>query len=995
MVNINSRQNILKNLRCSFIGYLCNVIFILALAFSSAEAFPNGVVSHVANDSLVGDSATNLNTCIDSFLKAYPPLCKISLPIGLEYCSVNETNKRVDVYVKEGFASQVFTSHLVKDIYSKLSQSLPYPYSGYEIRIYTHNIELSRFVSNLYADEVDSSRLSKYTYKGNEWVRNMSKPFDICQGLQGSHLTVWASHGRYYDFSKNAWIWQRPNLYCTTEDLFTRSIVVPFLIPMLENSGAVVYMPRERDENTSEIIVDNDGDSLYQKGTYNETVGAYTFDTYNKPGFKQLRELYMPGQNPHEEGTARIVKAIKDSAKVSSCCWMPDIPADGDYALYITYPYNDNNIDDATYIVRHNNVETKIRVNQRMGGGTWVYLGTFGFSKGCNLENSITLSNLSNCDGVVMADAIRIGGGMGNMVRNGETSGLPRFMEGALYYAQWSGMPYGVYSTKDGRNDYADDINARSNSLNYLTGGSIYSPQSEGLHVPMELSLAVHSDAGYAMDNSVVGTLGIFTYLGDRGTYNLLSGVSRLSSLDLAAYVQNEVCRDLNKHLGNKWTQRELYNRNYSETRKPEVPSMILETLSHQNFRDMLYGHDPNFKFLISRSIYKAIARYIAFQHHRNCVIHPLPVRSFSAVAADSFAVLSWSPQLDSLEPTATPTKYVVYVSKNGNDFDNGHVVENGALSVRLPIEKDVVYRFKVTACNDGGESFPSETLAVLSASEERRRILVVNGFTRLSAPDVIMTEDKEGFDISSDIGVPYMKTAEYCGSQRCFLRSKEGIVGSGGLGYSGSELEGKIIAGNNFDYAYIHASAIKDKKHRYSVSSCSSEAIADSLLAAGDFQLVDLLFGLQRDDGISSLKHYKTFTTKLKKLVSDYLCEGGKVFVSGAYIGRDMNESAEHDFTTNYLCYSLDSCMETPPSITVGNNTFSIVKEWNPDFYAVKSVDVLGPSGLAEPFAYYENNACAAVATSNVIVLGFPFESIDNSKARHAVMRHILRKLF
>ncbi len=992
MVNSSLRPNTRRDSRCSFKGFFFIAFFICF----TVTAYPLGTSCRAAYNATIQDSTVDLNACIDGFFKSYPSSCKISIPVGLDYCSVNEAEKRMDIYVKEGFASQVFTSQTVKDVYSRLSQCLPYPYSDYEIHIYAHNIELERLVPNLYAHKADSSRLfNKRFYEGNEWVRNMSRPFDISRGLQGTHLTVWPSHGRYFDFSKNEWLWQRPDLYCTTEDLFTRSIVMPFLIPMLENSGAVVYTPRERDENIHEMIVDNDSDNLYQSGTYKETTGVCPFYTYSQPGFKQVREQYIPGQNPHVEGSARAVAATTDSSSVSVCCWTPDIPADGDYALYVTYPYGKNNVDDATYTVRHNDVETKIRVNQRMGGGTWVYLGTFGFSKGCSPKNTITLSNLSNSDGVVMADAVRIGGGMGNMARNGETSGLPRFMEGALYSAQWSGMPYCVYNTKDGRNDYADDINVRSNSLNYMAGGSVYAPDTVGLRVPMELSLAIHSDAGYTTDNSVVGTLGIYTYLGDRGTHDLLSGVSRLSSLDLAAFVQNEVCRDLTRLLGRKWTQRELYNRNYSETRKPEVPSMILEMLSHQNFRDMLYGHDPNFKFLISRSIYKATARYIAFQHQRDCVIHPLPVRSFSAVPTGSFAVLSWCPQLDSIEPTAIPSRYVVYVSKNGEDFDNGHIVDNGANTVMLPIEKDVVYRFKVTACNDGGESFPSEALAVLSASEEKQRILVVNGFDRLSAPDVVVTEDEEGFDINSDIGVPYMRTAEYSGAQRCFLRSKIGIVSPGGLGYSGSELEGRVIAGNSFDYVCIHANAIKDRKHHYSVSSCSASALSDSLVATGDFQLVDLLFGLQREDGISSLKHYKTFTTGLIKSIGGYLGEGGKVLVSGAYIARDMNESAEREFTASALCYSLDSCLETPSSLSLGTETFSIVKEWNPESYAVKSVDVLKPHGLAEPFAYYGNGTCAAVATSNFVVMGFPFESIDGYPARSSVMKRILQKLF
>ena len=42
-----------------------------------------------------------------------------------------------------------------------------------------------------------------------------------------------------------------------------------------------------------------------------------------------------------------------------------------------------------------------------MGGGTWVYLGTFAFDKGCNIYNRVVLTNHSKRRGFVTADAVR------------------------------------------------------------------------------------------------------------------------------------------------------------------------------------------------------------------------------------------------------------------------------------------------------------------------------------------------------------------------------------------------------------------------------------------------------------------------------------------------------------------------------------------------------------------------------------------------------------
>ena len=109
----------------------------------------------------------------------------------------------------------------------------------------------------------------------------------------------------------------------------------------------------------------------------------------------------------------------------------------------------------------------------------------------------VVLSNESSENGVICADAVRFGGGMGNISR-GTVSGLPRYLEGARYSAQWAGMPYDVYGGKQGTNDYADDINARSNTINYLSGGSVFNPGQKGLGVPFEMNVALHSDAGYS-----------------------------------------------------------------------------------------------------------------------------------------------------------------------------------------------------------------------------------------------------------------------------------------------------------------------------------------------------------------------------------------------------------------------------------------------------------------------------------------------------------------
>ena len=52
--------------------------------------------------------------------------------------------------------------------------------------------------------------------------------------------------------------------------------IYPFAVPMLENAGAYVFLPRERDINLNEVIVDNDvneSGQLFSQPYYKEKTG--------------------------------------------------------------------------------------------------------------------------------------------------------------------------------------------------------------------------------------------------------------------------------------------------------------------------------------------------------------------------------------------------------------------------------------------------------------------------------------------------------------------------------------------------------------------------------------------------------------------------------------------------------------------------------------------------------------------------------------------------
>ena len=850
-------------------------------------------------------------------------------------------------------------------------------------------------------------------YDGDPWVFNVSRPYFVTRGLQNRHLSVWASHGRYYDADKHAWKWQRPNLFGTTEDLFTQTIVVPYLIPMLQNAGAIVFTPRERDWQKNEVVVDND--DAIKRPYYQEIVSGKKWKDCDSLGFAARKSIYTDGENPFTAGTARQAKATKRKS-CSEISYQPNLPETGKYAVYVSYQTLPKSVSDAKYLVIHKGQVTEFTVNQRMGGGTWVYLGTFDFDKGCNEFNRVIVTNHASKRGVVTSDAVRFGGGMGNIARGGYTSSLPRCLEGARYYAQWAGAPYMVYGGRKGSNDYADDINTRSLMTNWLGGGSVYMPALDGKKVPLELSLAVHSDAGYNKDGKTTwGSLAICTTNFNDGM--LSSGISRMTSKDFAKALLENLVKDIRSHYP-EFGQRYLWDRNYSETRLPEVPSAIIEMLSHQSFPDMRIGQDPMGKFYIARSLYKTILRYVSSNHGQQYVVQPLPPNNFS-IRLDSAGVahLSWLPQIDKDEPTATPSSYILYTAEGNSDFDNGKMVKSS--SCQMPLTPGKLYSFRVAAVNSGGESFPSETLSSYYSPTAKKNLLIINNFHRLAAPQVVDNDSLQGFDMDKDPGVSYGLTAGWSGKQKVFNRQRMGIESASGLGYCGNEMIGHFVAGNDFNFVREHAKAIMNSG-KYNISSCSSEAVSSNAVHMLSYQAVDLINGLERHDGYTPT-YYKAFTPTMQNKLTAYTKGGGALLISGSYTGSDMTTDDEKSFLqqilkseyeptgTTFTLESInpvdssvirrDSVVFTSSSVNGLGLNFSFYGSLNDKHYAATHPEILKPWGQnAFTAMRYSSGTSAAVAYQGKdyrsFVMGFPLECITDEKNRSSILLGILKFL-
>lgn len=1048
-------------------------------------------------------------TAIDSILNTYETCYPHYGRYNVDKLYLSDTDSTLNITVTQNFGKFMFTPNFIDTLYAKIYAVTQEGYPNYKPRVYVQvdrhqRISIEYYVPNLWRTNQpnvqdktptptcqedslnqdslrpaakrpltlrperlprDERRDPSTARSPQPFVTNESQPYTLTQGLQNRNLALWQSHGWFYNQNRDMWDWQRPRLYTTCEDKFTQSFVLKYLVPMLENAGAYVFLPRERDTQIHEYVADNDGCS---PGAHYQEVLHHATALHPKGGFKYTELITGDFYNPFHEGTFTLAKTNMDvNDRIE---WRYEIEQAGQYAVYISYEPSDEPIDDALYVVHHAGGETQFKVDQRKGAGTWIYLGTF-FFKPYTSSPHITTSNPSPTDsiatlqtdtvpleertahsyvalltssshqGVVSADAVRLGGGMGNIARRPATSlevqlsklqgyskashlapydkdqyvrsGRPRYLEGARYWMQYAGVPYKRWSWTFGTNDKVDDFAKRADWVNWLNNASENAPDSVGLGLPIDAVLALHSDAGIAKD-SIVGSLGICTVKREEkdqpDVWIYPNEQLRWASRDLVSVVLSQVSHDMKK-IYPHWHDRGVRDADYAETRVADVPTMILESLSHQNFDDMTFGLDPRFQFAFSRAIYKGLLRYLADAYDRPYVMEPLPVHDFRLRMKGDSLALSWEPTLDTLEPTAQATGYIIYRRRADGGFDNGRVVTQNHAVLALP--QDAIYSYKVCALNAGGKSFPSEILAAYYSPENKKSALIINGFTRLSAPEFYQDSLSCGFPDYLDHGVSYLSDISYVGPQVDFLRSSPYVNNvQGGCGRSLSKDETLEIKGNTFDYPYVHGESFQALHFNF-VSSSLGAVLAQSQVLEG-FDLVDVILGEQLTVPYGLSKRAPEFTTfprAFQKKLTAYTLHKGMLLVSGAHVASDLQRRHPWDKSSEYflrhtlhihlLANDASKLGEVhtaycPIGEEVDDFTFHFSQTRNDSIYEVESPDALRPSyGGQTLMRYTENNFGAGIVyqkkDQSSLVLGFPLESVLSLQDRTHLIKLFL----
>ncbi len=538
--------------------------------------------------------------------------------------------------------------------------------------------------------------------------------------LAGVTIYVSAGHGFTWNSSLAGWRTQRGNTHALVEDLISAETIAQYLVPLLENMGAYVVTVRETDMSPAQAIVD-DGDAGFAlAGTGGSAAGP--------TGWGRLATPIADQANPFATGTSVVLTAA--AVEDARATWTIDVPAPGDYDLFVGWVQDPTRASDAHYIVTHAGGDTHFQVDQRRHGGTWVRLGRFHFDG----AGAVALANDSTEPGATLsADVVRIGGGMGVIDRGGGVSGRPMFENAARYHAQLAGAPPTVwdYAAEDNN----DDVGTRSrfSAWEHEDGeDAVYIAWHTNAPSP------ARGTSSFAYGPSSFGPLSEF------------SGVP--GSLELMAAVHGELIADLRASWEAGWQDRDMHTAYFGEvnpSHNPEMPAVLFEIAFHDTAEDADALRDPRFRYLAARAMAQGVAKYIAARDAQTAVLPPEPPSAprMAQVGADAIGI-EWDEPITDGGAGDAPTGYRVYLSRDGLGFDEGTPVSGLAHSVALPEDGGALYA-RITATNAGGESLPSRVVGARPAAGGQAQVLVLADFDRLDRGQV-SSEDLAAYTLGT-----------------------------------------------------------------------------------------------------------------------------------------------------------------------------------------------------------------------------------------------------
>ncbi len=744
-----------------------------------------------------------------------------------------------------------------------------------------------------------------------------------------SGVVVFAAAGHGWTAGTSSWALQRPLLHSLNEDYGNIDQLDTF-VEYCFNAGATVVPFRPVGHQSAEVVLDQDDPEVTYTGVWtNSTVSPYY-------------------ENGRTVSGVSYRYAVASTTETATARYTPNLPKADFYPVY-AWVLNSGNRTTQKYRIVHSGGAAEVIIDHRMVGKGWVWLGNHHFNAGTS--GYVEISNQSPVSGNVIADAIRFGNGIGDVVgRNGTISGYPREEEASRYWAESEtdinavGLPSSIYDccTSDG-DDNVGTAARWAREMNNEAVGNRWN----------RVYLEFHTNA---YNGTARGTVALITTTGATTNQALFADI-----------VGEEIEEDMQLLEGvvpfeHPWASRAntytgAYGAISTANNGNEFDATLLEVAFHDNVQDAQLLLDAKVRDAVSRSSVHALIKFLnnisggaiplAFPPDR-------PRRLQAVHNGGGGVVVSWQPPPSGEAWGGPATGYRVYRSANGYGFDAGVDVGAGTSVTLSDIPPETTVYLRVAAYNAGGESMPTETLAVRRPASGQARVLIVNGF-----------------DVVSRFQNP-VQTIPLGAMQRPIARQV-----------------------NSFDYTVQHAAALAAAG--YSFDACANEAVIDGTISLTGYGGVVWILGEQ---GQASTR---TLGSAEQNALTAYLNAGGSLFISGTELAWDLDYlnngrtffqnmlggSFIGDSAGTYSATGSGGCLQG-----LGSFSFS-VPSGAP--YDADWPDRIGPrAGAGTILTYLGGTADSAgiafdPGTWRTVTFGVPFETIVPEARRSEVMTRVM----
>ncbi len=437
-----------------------------------------------------------------------------------------------------------------------------------------------------------------------------------------------------------------------------------------------------------------------------------------------------------------------------------------------------------------------------------------------------------------------------------------------------------------------------------------------------------------------------------RGTETAIHSFQPTPNSDLLQdFIHTELINDIHAGWDPAWPDRGQKADDYGELRLlSTMPGVLIENGFHDNPIDVDALKDPRFLQLSARAIYQGLVRY----WHAIDPTVPLtflpepPQQVMVRNSGPSQITIDWkSGPIDGSGPRGDgATAYRVYTSPDGFGWSNPIDAERATTAYTITgLSPNQLIFVKVTGVNAGGESLASPVLAARTPTSSTTPLLIVYGFDRIDRLGAVQQTD-----------VP-----------------------------EGSNRRVFVDRINRFDAIIQHATAI-----HLPFDSVQRAAVSSGAIGLGSYVIVDWIAGEEQAP-------FTALTTSDQTALTNFLDDGGALFISGAQLGDELRATAfYHDVLhASYVADVPETYVATPTDggIFQGLDPLTF-DDGTHGTYDVDTPNSFSPLAPATSALVY-NTASAAVqyaaGCTRLVYSAVPFETLYPATQRQAVMDRVI----